>query len=137
MNSYPSTQETRPVGWVGWAFFAAAILLLNGMFTLTQGLVLLLGPDAYASELQGDLFIFVLNGWAWWNIVVGAFLLAAAAALFSGKNWARIVAVLFAIVSAVGQLLLIPVQPFWSLIVIAIDVLVLYAIIVHGRELRE
>lgn len=130
-----TSASTRPVGWTPWAFFAAAILFLNGMFSLTQGLVLLFGPDTYASELDGDLFVFVLSGWAWWNIIIGVFLLAAGGALFSGRNWARIVAVLFAIASAVGQLLLIPVQPFWALIVIAVDIFVIYALIVHGDEL--
>ena len=59
-----------------------------------------------------------------------------AIALFSGATWARVVAVVVAGVSAVVQLMLIPVQPWWSFIVIAIDVLIIYAIIAHGEELK-
>ena len=46
-------------------------------------------------------------------------------------------AIILAALSAVVQLLLVPAQPWWSLIVIAIDVLVIYALTAHGKELRE
>ena len=71
-----------------------------------------------------------------WNVALGALLILTAVALFSGETWARIIAVVVAGVSAVVQLMLIPAQPWWSLIVIAIDVLIIYAIIAHGDELR-
>ena len=137
MNSSEAPGRTGALGWTGWAFFAAAIIFINGMFSFTQGLVLLLGPDTYASLVSGDLLIFNVTGWAWWNLIIGVLLLAAGSALFSGATWARVIAVIFAVLSAVSQLLLIPVQPFWALIVIAIDVLVIYALIVHGDELRS
>ncbi|HEX9087976.1 MAG TPA: hypothetical protein VF867_10660 [Arthrobacter sp.] len=84
----------------------------------------------------GALFIFDAKGWGWWNVALGVLLILTAVALFSGATWARIVAVVVAGVSAVVQLMLIPAQPWWSLIVIAIDVLIIYAIIAHGDELK-
>jgi hypothetical protein len=53
-----------------------------------------------------------------------------------GATWARVVATIFVIISAVSQLLLLPAQPWWSAIMIAVDVLVIYALTAHGRELR-
>ena len=58
-------------------------------------------------------------------------------ALFAGQTWARVVAIILVVLSAIGQLLLIPAQPWWSLIIIAIDVLIIYALTVHGAELRD
>jgi NADH:ubiquinone oxidoreductase subunit H len=55
--------------------------------------------------------------------------------LLFGAAWARIASIILAVVSAVGQLFLIPVQPWWS--VIAVDVLVIYALTVHGGQLRD
>ena len=69
-------------------------------------------------------------------MALGALLILTAVALFSGATWARVVAVVVAGVSAVVQLMLIPAQPWWSLIVIAIDVLIIYAVIAHGEELK-
>jgi hypothetical protein len=64
------------------------------------------------------------------------FLILTGGALFSGAMWARVVGVVVAGLSAVGQLMLIPVQPWWAFIVIAMDVLIIFAIIAHGEELK-
>lgn len=106
--------------------------MLSGL----QGLVALTGPDTYYSSTPGALFIFDAKGWGWWNVALGALLILTAVALFSGTTWAQVVAVVVAGVSAVVQLMLIPAQPWWSLIVIAIDVLIIYALIADADELR-
>ena len=123
-------------GWTGWISFAGVILIINGVFSGLQGLVALTGPDTYYLSTSGALFIFDAQGWGWWNLALGVFLILTAVALFSGATWARVVAVIVAGVSAVVQLMLIPAQPWWSLIVIAIDVLIIFAVIAHGDELR-
>jgi hypothetical protein len=130
-----STAKTT--GWTGWVVFAGVILLTSGIFSVVQALVALIGPDAYYVVAGGSLFLFDVAGWGWWNLIIGALMIIVGLALFAGQTWARIVAVVLAILSAVGQLLLIPAQPWWSLIIIAIDVLIIYALIVHGREMRE
>lgn len=58
---------------------------------------------------------------------LGLLLVLVAVALLAGQTWARVVAVILVILNAVGALLLIPAQPWWSMIVIAIDILVIYA----------
>lgn len=124
-------------GWTGWISFAGVILIINGAFSGLQGLVALTGPDTYYLSTSGALFIFDAKGWGWWNLALGVFLILTAVALFSGATWARIAAVVVAGVSAIVQLMLIPAQPWWSLIVIAIDVLIIYALIAHGDEMRS
>ena len=132
-----SAVESKRSGWVGWGIFAAVILLVSGIFSVVQGLVAVIGPNSYFAVVDGTLFLFDVAGWGWWNIIIGAGLILTSVALFSGQTWARIVAVILAILSAVGQLMLIPVQPWWAVIVIAVDVLVIYALTAHGEELRE
>jgi hypothetical protein len=60
-----------------------------------------------------------------------------AVAIFAGQTWGRVVAVILAILSATGQLMLLSAQPWWSAIIIAIDVLVIFALTVHGDELKQ
>lgn len=127
----------KPTGWVGWIVFAGVIILISGVFSVIQALVALIGPNSYYVLSDGELWLFDVAGWGWWNLIIGALLVITALALFAGQTWARIVAIILVILSAIGQLLLIPAQPWWSLIVIAIDVLVVYALTVHGRELHE
>ncbi|KRA24454.1 hypothetical protein ASD65_08485 [Microbacterium sp. Root61] len=131
-----STTSTT-TGWVGWGRFAGVVLLISGAFSLLQGLTALIGPNTYYAVTDGGLFVFDVTGWGWWNLIIGALLILTAIALFAGQTWARIVAVILAILSAIGQMMLVPAQPWWALIVIAIDVLVIYALTVHGDELRS
>jgi hypothetical protein len=123
--------------WVGWVVFAGVILLVSGLFSVIQGIVALVGPDTYLAVSNGSFIVFDAQGWGWWSIIIGVLLLLVAAALFAGQTWARVIAVILAIVSAASQLLLISAQPWWSLIIIAIDVLIIYALTVHGAELRD
>jgi hypothetical protein len=124
-------------GWADWIRFGAVILIINGSFGVIQGLVALVGPDTYFASVNGDLFLFDVQGWGWWNLAIGTLQILTAAALLRGALWARIVAVFLATISAFVQMLLIPVQPVWSLIVIAVDVLVIYAVTAHGEELHS
>jgi len=98
--------------------------------------VALTGPDTYYMSTPGTLFLFDAKGWGWWNVVIGVMLIMTGVGLFSGLTWARVAGVIVAGVSAVVQLMLIPQQPWWSFIVIAMNVLIIYAIIAHGEELK-
>lgn len=122
---------------MGWGVFAGVIILISGVFSAVQGLVAVIGPNAYYLVTDERLFVFDVAGWGWWNLLIGLGLIATGLALFAGQTWARVVAIILAALSAVVQLLLVPAQPWWSLIVIAIDVLVIYALTAHGKELRE
>lgn len=123
--------------WAGWGTFAAILLIIAGVFDLLFGLAAVIGPDsAYLLSPEGDLFLFDVAGWGWWHIISGILLLITAFALLAGATWARVVAVVLVVLNAIGQFALLPVQPWLSLAVLAIDVLVVYALTVHGREMK-
>jgi uncharacterized membrane protein len=128
--------DTEVTGWVGWAWFAGLVLLIAGVFDAVRGFIALLMPDsAYFLTVEGVL-LFDVQSWGWWHLIVGILMVLVAAALFAGQTWARVVAIILVALNAIGQLFLLPVQPWWSLIVLTLDVLVIYALTVHGRELR-
>ena len=129
--------ETQVTGWVGWGVFAAIVLVVAGGFDILYGFIALAMPDsAYLTTGGGALFLFDVQGWGWWHLITGIALILVAGALFSGATWARVVAVIFVAFNGIGQLFTIPTQPWWSLIVLTIDILVIYALTVHGRELK-
>ena len=123
-------------GWTGWVKFAGVILIVNGIFSVIQALVALIGPNTYYAVVNGNLFLIDVAGWGWWNLVVGVLLVLTGLALFAGATWARVIAVILAVISAVVQMYLVPVQPWWSVIVIGINVMIIYAVIARGNELR-
>jgi hypothetical protein len=126
--------SAQPLGYTDWARFAGVILVVNGIFGLVQGLAALLGPDAYFAEVRGELLVFDVAGWGWWMVAIGALTLVTGLALLNGAQWARVVAVILAILGCVVQMILVPVQPWWSFIIIAVNLLIVYAIVGHGRE---
>jgi hypothetical protein len=118
---------------VGWIWFAAAITLLAGFFNVLEGLVALFDRDYYVIGPSG-LLVFTLTGWGWIHLIVGALALLTGLALFTGAQWARVVAVVLAGFNALAQLAFLSAYPVWGVVILALDVLVIWAVLVHGDE---
>jgi hypothetical protein len=115
--------------WSGWVIFAATMMVLLGGFSFIDGLIALLNSSYYGSA--HPLLLGNYQSWGWWNIILGSLLVVTGLSLFTGSLWARIVGIIFALVSALSQLVFIAVFPIWALAVIAIDVVVIYALAVN------
>jgi len=118
---------------VGWIWFASAITVLAGLFTVVEGLVALYDRDYYVIGPAG-LLVFSLAGWGWLHLVVGVLVVVTGIALSAGSQWARVLTVALAGFNALAQLTFLSAYPFWGTIVIALDVLVIWAVIVHGDQ---
>ncbi|MBN6056794.1 hypothetical protein JYK22_33010 [Nonomuraea sp. RK-328] len=123
-------------GWVGWVWFAAVMIIMSGLFNVISGLYAIFSGDFYV-ETARRLFLFNLTGWGWVHLLLGILLFVVGVALLVGQTWARVIAVILVMLNAITQLIWIAVNPWWSLVVIAVDLVVLYALIVHGREAKE
>ncbi len=134
MTTQVSTGSTS--GWVGWIVFAAVMMILDGIFQFIVGLTAIINPHWFVIHDQSVLFVN-LHTWGWVHLIISILVIIAGAALFSGNTAARIFAVVLAGLSAIDNLAFLGVYPFWSLVVITIDVLVIYALIVHGGELKQ
>ncbi|GAA4963915.1 vacuolar-type H+-ATPase subunit I/STV1 [Nonomuraea thailandensis] len=128
------THHTRPMtGWVGWIWFGGMMMVLAGLFNVITGLTAVFANRIYV-QTPNRILLFDLTTWGWLHFAFGLLLLATGIAITVGQAWARVVGVVLVMLNALTQLTWIAVNPWWSLAVIAIDVLVLYALIVHGRE---
>ncbi|MFI5270494.1 MAG: hypothetical protein ACHQT9_00420 [Candidatus Saccharimonadales bacterium] len=123
-------------GWTGWAIFAGFMLILGGIFQGIAGLTALIRPTWYAVTAN-HLLVFNYKAWGWIDLIIGLILILAGFQILQGSVWARVLGVFLAVLSAVGALASISAYPIWSVIVIAVDVLVIYALSVHGAELKE
>jgi hypothetical protein len=126
-------------GWVGWIGFAGFMMILSGIFQAISGLIGIFSNSFFAISNTSNQLLVVhdVKTWGWFNLILGIIVLSAGLSLFSGSTWARIVAVTLAMFSAIANLVLINLNPVWSVIGITISVLVMYAVIVHGRELAD
>ncbi|GAA0928644.1 DUF7144 family membrane protein [Virgisporangium aurantiacum] len=134
----PTTSRPAPrlTPWVGWIVFAGLVMIAGGVLNMIQGLVALLDEDYYAA--QSDLMVDVsYQVWGWTLLLFGAFVAAAGYELLSGRMWARWVAVVLLAFDALLNFAFAASYPFWSVIAISLDVIVIYALVVHGREVSR
>ena len=124
-------------GWVGWVVFGGAMLIMMGIFQVTQGFVALLDDGFYAVNSDGLVVDVDYNTWGWIHLAIGLVGILVGIGLVAGNMAARIAGVAIAFLSALVNLAFISAYPVWSVMVIALDVIVIYAITVHGHELKR
>ncbi len=131
-----STDTDRLTGWVGWVLFAGIVMFTAGLFNIIEGLVALFNSDYYMVRPSGLVLRVDYTTWGWALLIFGALLGFAGYGVVMGQTWARVVGVVVAVANAVVNLGFIAAYPVWIVLTIALDVIVIYALIVHGREAR-
>jgi hypothetical protein len=132
-----NVQPTEQTAWVGWIAFAGLMMVMLGTFHAVQGLVALFKDDYFLVGKSGLTLSVDFTTWGWIHIIGGIIIVAAGVGLFVGKVWARTIGVILAMVSAIVNVSFLAAYPIWSATMIAVDVLVIWAITVHGSELRD
>jgi hypothetical protein len=135
-HTAPSTPVHEASAWAGWVVFGGVMLIMLGALQIIQGLVALFDDEFYVVRPSGLVLEIDYTTWGWVHLLIGAAGVLAGLGLLAGNMVARVVGVGVAFLSALANLAFISAYPFWSTIVIAIDVIVIYAIVVHGRELE-
>jgi hypothetical protein len=121
----------------GWGLFAVLMLILAGGFQIINGLVALFRSGTYLVGRSGLAVDVDYTTWGWVHIGLGLLAIVAALGLMRSHLWARILGVTLAVISAIAYMAFVPAFPALSLVVIALDVLIVYAITVHGSELKD
>jgi len=135
----PSTSrraETEATGWTGWVAFAAVMMMLSGCLS---------GILGFLAVINNNWTMWNNNGapygspyaWGWWSMAVGLVVFAIGAALLRGSMFARTVAVLVATASLLSHFVSLNIAPVWSIMVITIDILVIWAVVLHGKEMKD
>ena len=136
-NDAYSRAGQQTSGWaVGFILFAAIMMIMVGIFQAIQGIVAIFENEFYVAT-RNYTFQFDATTWGWIHLLVGLLVAFAGYGLLSGKTWARLVAITLAALSATANFLFIPYYPFWSLLLITLDIFVIWAVCAHGGDLRE
>ncbi len=128
-----ANNRNEVTGWVGWVYFAGFMMLIIGILQMISGLAALLN-DTYFVATPSHLLVFDYTTWGWVHLVMGLVIMLAGSAVINGRTWGRIVAILLAVGSIIANFAFLSAYPVWSVIVIAIDVLIIFALTVHGAE---
>jgi hypothetical protein len=134
MAPNPDRAYAQPSGaWAGWVAFAGIMLSLIGFFDVLQGITALT-DDGYFVVKSEELLVFDFTTYGWFLLIWGALLILVGIGLFLGKGAARWLGVILAFVNAVAQIGFLAAYPIWSTIVIALDVVVIFALTVRWHE---
>lgn len=117
----------------GWLVFAAVIMIFSGVMTLLAGISAIAADDVFLTTRN---YVYELNltGWGWIHLILGILVVLAGAAVFRGATWARMVGVLLAGLSMIANFMWLPYTPWWALMFIAIDALVIYGLCARPRS---
>jgi hypothetical protein len=121
---------------VGFTTFAGILMITIGIWHAIAGFAGILEDEFYAATPN---YILELDAtaWGWTHLLAGVIIVLAGAGLFSGAVWARTVGVILAIVSMIANFAFIPFYPVWSIALIALNIGVIWALTVHGRDIVE
>lgn len=122
--------------WGGWVVFAAVIFILMGVFHIIQGITALV-RETYFLVGEGELLVFDFTTWGIIMLAWGVLLLVAGFLLAGMSQWARWFAVVMAGLSAISQFGFLASFPFLALLIIALDVIVIFALTARWEQIKE
>ena len=115
----PTTEMT------GLAKFAGVLLIISGLWDVVIGISGILADKIFVSTPQ-YLYAFDLTGWGWVHLILGLVVGGTGIGVLKRMTWARIVGVALASASLLVNFAFLPYYPFWSILVIALDVLIIW-----------
>lgn len=111
-----------------WLDLAGILLFLVGFFNIIDGI----SAISDAKYLSSNVLFSNLHAWGWFFLIVGILQIVAGWAVMKGAGWAAIVGIVTALVNAVSQFSATHTFVFWSLTILAADVLVIYGLARYG-----
>ena len=125
-------QGTKMSWAVGGMIFAATVMVIIGVYQIFLGIAAI-AQDGFFVITEGARGTYAyhanITAWGWIHLGIGVLALLAGLVLYTGRVWARVIAVALAGISAVANFFFLPYYPVWSLLVIALDVFVIWAIV--------
>ena len=126
----------RASPWVGWIGFAGVLMVILGAVHAFQGLVGIFKDEYFLVTSNGLALKLDFTAWGWVHLILGVVILVAGLCVMAGQMWARIVGVIVAAVSLLANVAFLAAYPLWSLIMIALDIVIIMALTVHGSEIK-
>jgi hypothetical protein len=129
MAQYESELDTPEVS--GWAVagitFAGTIMIMIGVFQAIAGLSAIFDDQFYVVT-QNYAFDLDVTAWGWIHLLLGILVAVSGYFLFARRTWAAILAITLAVLSAIANFFFIPYYPFWSILMIALAVWVIWSL---------
>ncbi|MFD9305660.1 hypothetical protein ACFWCB_23910 [Streptomyces sp. NPDC060048] len=120
----------------GRLVFAAVMMIFSGIMMLLAGISAIAQDDVFFAT-RNYVYTFNLTGWGWIHLILGIVITVAGFAVVKGVVWARVIGVVLAGLSMIANFLWLPYTPWWALLFIAIDGVVIWALCVAPQPRTE
>ncbi len=111
--------------------FAAVLLLVVGVLAVLQGIAAVAGNSIYAN-VGTYAYKFNLTAWGWIHMALGVLSVVAGLGVLRDASWGRTLGIWLASLSIVASFLFLVYLPVWSLVIIAIDVFIVWALVSYA-----
>lgn len=132
------SEETTHSGgsgfWATWVAFAAIMMMLTGVFSVIGGIAAAGNDSYFVAASNANVYALSIQAIGVIFILVGIIKVWAGYSLIQGADWARWVTVLICALHAVFLMMMIPANPFFGTILIAINLIILYGVTVKWTE---
>ena len=135
-NKVSNTEAAPSEAAAGLTVFAAVMMMMIGAFQVIQGIIALANDTFYVVGAE-YVFQFDVTTWGWIHLLLGALVAVAGYFVLQAKVWARTVGVIVAVISALFNFAWLPYYPVWSILIIALNVFVIWALTVRGRDVTR
>ncbi|MEV6427363.1 hypothetical protein [Nocardia sp. NPDC051463] len=122
----PVSTPTRPA-LNDMTIFAGVLILITGVLHLLTAIAAIAGRDIFVVT-QDQVFLVDVSAWGWIHLVIAALIVIAGFGIITGKTWGYLAGIVMASLSILDNFLFAPIYPFWALVIIAIDILVIWAL---------
>lgn len=128
-----ATEDVSP--WAtGLVLFAAALMIVSGLWSIFAGIAALFHDTVYVTTPE-YVYAFDITTWGWVHLLLGILVFVAGFGVARGQTWARAVGIVLACLSLIANFLFIPHYPIWSLVIIALDVAVIWALATSRHDM--
>jgi hypothetical protein len=121
-----TTQPHDSQWMIGPHLFAGVALELSGTLSILMGAASIAQDAIFRAP--GYAYRFNVTAWGWMHVVIGLALIAAGLGVLLGQSWAKGAGVAVGAVSLVTQFMFIPYYPMWSIIVMVLDLVAIWAL---------
>jgi len=131
MSTFQPSDEydlsTKAIVSGGVGQFAGVMLAVVGVLQILQGIAAIAKDSVFAVGVKYT-YEFDVTAWGWIHLFLGLVAVAVGIAIIAERTVGYLAGIAIAALGAVANFAFLPYQPWWSLLLIAFDVLVIWAL---------
>ena len=117
----------------GWVLFATTMFVIVGVLDIIFGLTMIINNEWIVFGAK-EVWYLDISAWGWITFIVGALALVVAWGIYAGQTWARVVGIIVAVLAVIDAFMVMPYYTVWGITILALSVLVIWALAAHGDE---